>query len=344
MIRNVFVLALNDLAIAYTNKTLILILFIPLFVFVSLKLVDQNDTALQPSRVGLLQEIQYSPDMVAAIKSAHPIIEVTWLASNDAGIALLGEKKLDGVLVPSTDAPDRLELLVLTTASIQTLTLIERIAAIQDTLERKNNKWIANVRALHDSGIQKQTLPTWMLMLVLLVGLIVMPVQVAEEKEKNLLLGLLQTPILEVEWLLAKVILGIVLTGIAVGFLQVLGRFDFSIGATIAFITFIIIGGFCFSATGVLLGFLCRSQATARTLGVLCYLPNLLPAALSDFSQKLALVAPLLPSFHFYEPVRAILLEDGRLVDYSGDLIYLGAVGIIMIFLSWLLIKKRWLM
>ena len=40
MMRNILVLALNDLAIALKNKTIYLVLFIPLLVFVSMKLVD----------------------------------------------------------------------------------------------------------------------------------------------------------------------------------------------------------------------------------------------------------------------------------------------------------------
>ena len=41
--RNILILVLNDLAFALKNKIFILILFIPLFVFVSLSLVDQVD-------------------------------------------------------------------------------------------------------------------------------------------------------------------------------------------------------------------------------------------------------------------------------------------------------------
>jgi len=43
MIRNILALAFNDLAIALKNKTIYLILFIPLFVFVSLKLLDRKN-------------------------------------------------------------------------------------------------------------------------------------------------------------------------------------------------------------------------------------------------------------------------------------------------------------
>lgn len=57
-------------------------------------------------------------------------------------------------------------------------------------------------------------------------------VQVAEEKEKKLLLRLLQTPIREVEWLLAKVLYGIILIGSAALFLQLLTRLQFGLGGS----------------------------------------------------------------------------------------------------------------
>ena len=139
-------------------------------------------------------------------------------------------------------------------------------------------------------------------MLVLLVGFIVLPTQVAEEKEKKLLLGLLQTPIREVEWLLAKVFLGMILIAVATLFLHLLIAFDLDRGSSLSYVAFLMAGGFCFSAFGIFFGFLCRTQTSARTLGVLFYLPHLLPTALTDFSQTLNSVAPLVPSFQFYRP------------------------------------------
>ena len=59
-------------------------------------------------------------------------------------------------------------------------------------------------------------------MIVLLIGFIVMPAQVAEEKEKKLILALLQTPISEGQWLMAKVLTAMVLNVIAVLFLHLL--------------------------------------------------------------------------------------------------------------------------
>jgi ABC-2 type transport system permease protein len=92
-----------------------------------------------------------------------------------------------------------------------------------------------------------------------------MPAQVAEEKEKKLLLALLQAPIREIEWLIAKLFLGMILILIAVLSLHLLGRFK--IENTMSYAAFIVVGSFCFSSYGIFLGFLCRNSASARALG-----------------------------------------------------------------------------
>jgi ABC-2 type transport system permease protein len=169
-----------------------------------------------------------------------------------------------------------------------------------------------------------------------------MPAQVAEEKEKKLLLALLQTPIREIEWLIAKLFLGMILILIAVLSLHLLGSFN--IKNAMSYAAFMVVGSFCFSSYGIFLGFLCRNQASARALGVIFYLPHLLPSALSDFSQKLTVIAPFLPSYLFYIPVKSILLEDGRITTLFWELIYLLLVGLLTFIFAYLLMKKRWLM
>jgi ABC-2 type transport system permease protein len=142
--------------------------------------------------------------------------------------------------------------------------------------------------------------------------------------------------------LIAKVLTGMVLILVAILFLHLLG--GFGVVNFFDYLAFIVVGGFSFSAYGIFLGFLCRNQASARTLGVAFYLPHLLPSALSDFSSQLATVAPLLPSCQFYEPIKSILLEDGKMVNMSIEWVYLLTVGLFAFYLSYVLIKRRWLM
>ena len=146
----------------------------------------------------------------------------------------------------------------------------------------------------------------------------------------------------EIEWLIAKLFLGMTLILIAVMFLHLMGKFD--LGNGLSYAAFLLAGSFCFSSYGILLGFLCRNQASARTLGLIFYLPHLLPSALSDFSRKLTVIAPFLPSYQFYEPVRSILLDEGRISNLSLECVYLLLVGLLTFSFAYLLMKKRWLM
>jgi ABC-2 type transport system permease protein len=342
MMRNILVLAFNDLAIAFKNKTFFLILFIPLFVFVSLNLVDRPDPESSKVKIGLIQNYAYAPEITRSVNSAEKLVEVTWIKNENEGIRLLKEHTIDGVLTRNEKTPGSLALLVIKKDSLQTIMVVQNFSALQKLAEGHGSDWITDIQSIHQGGIQRETLPTWILMLVLLIGFIILPAQVAEEKEKKLLLALLQTPIHEVQWLIAKLILGMVLIITAVLLLHLLGNF----GPVHLFdyIVFIIVGSYCFSAYGVFLGFLCRNQASARTLGVIFYLPHLLPSAMSDVSQKLTSVAPLLPSYQLYKPLQSILLEDGRMADMTFDLVYLFLLGSLMFYFSFLLMKKRWLM
>jgi ABC-2 type transport system permease protein len=342
MIRNILIVTLNDLAIAFKNKTIYLILFIPLFVFLSLKFVDQKDATVRIIKIGLIQKEQYAPGIIKSIEAADTVFAISWFSNKEEGKRSLQDKNIDGMLMRSEKEPRRVELFVLTKASFQTLALVESFSALQIAAEGERKSWISDIKPLQDSVMQKQTLPTWVLMLVLLVSFIIIPAQVAEEKEKKLLLGLLQTPMRESEWLLAKLLSGMILIHLAVRFLHLLGNFE--LGNSLSYAAFLGVGSFCFSSFGIFLGFLCRSQASARTLGVLFYLPLLLPSALSDVSRKLNTVAPLLPSYQFYGPIKAILLEGGGISDFPVEWIYLTFVGLLTYSLSYLLMKKRWLM
>ncbi len=342
LIENIITLTLNDLAIAFKNKTIYLILFIPFFVFISLKLVDRADADFKKINIGLLQQEIYAPAILQAIKSADRVFTVTRVSHEEEGKKWLKEKKIDGLLLKSEKEENSLVLVVLKKESVLTLSIVESFSALQKAAEGKSINWISDIMPLQEGGMEKQTLPTWILMLVLLVSFIIMPAQVAEEKEKQLLLALLQTPMREIEWLMAKLLSGMILIFTAVLFLHLLGNFDF--GNALSYLAFIVVGSFCFSSYGILLGFLCRNQASARTLGVIVYLPHLLPSALSDFSHKLTAVAPFLPSYQFYEPVKSILLEEGRMSNLSLEWIYLLLVGLLTFFFAYLLMKKRWLM
>jgi ABC-2 type transport system permease protein len=342
MIKNTAALIKNDLAIAFKNRTVYLILFIPLFAVLSLKLVDPPNQAFHAMRIGIIRNENYPSAVLKSIRSADRSFTISLVGNEAEGKKKLKTRELDGILTNSRKGTKYLTLLVLDKGSLQTLAIVSGFTALQRSAESKSANWLTYIKPLQEGGFQKHTLPTWVLMSVLLVGLIIMPAQVAEEKEKKLLLGLLQTPMREIEWVLAKLCLGMILTFTAVLLLHLLGGFD--LGETLSYLLFLAAGSFCFSSFGIFLGFLCANQASARTLGVLFYLPLMFPAALSDVSQKLSAVAPIFPSYQLYGPVRSILLEGGRIASFPWEWIYLLLVGVFACMLSIRLIKLRWLM
>lgn len=335
MIKNILTLTLNDLAIAIKNKTIFLIFFIPLFVFMTLKLVDSKDATFKRINIGLIQNESYAPVIVKSLNTASSVFNVNYVENEEVGKKQIKDKKLDGLLLKSE------ELVVLKKESLRTLTIVESFSALQQASEGKKS-WVTTLTPLQTTDIQKESLPTWILMLVLLVGFVIMPSQVAEEKEKRLLVSLLQTPMREIEWLLAKVVTGMILTTASILMLHLLG--NFKLGLNFSYGIMILLGSFCFSSYGVFLGFLCRNQASARILGVIFYLPHLLPSALSDFSSKLDVIAPILPSYHFYEPIKHILFDQAKIYQMGFSSIYLLFIGVVTFFISYVLMKKRWLM
>jgi ABC-2 type transport system permease protein len=342
MIKNIIILTLNDLAISFKNKSIFLILFIPFFVYVSLQLVDEAGVDIQKTRIGLIQSEPYAPVILEAVQSADTLFTALWAPSEAEGKKWLKEKKIDGLLLMPEKEKTGLVLVVLKKESILSLSILEGFSALQKAVEGHDINWIADIHPLQEGGIQQQTLPTWILMLVLLVSFIILPAQIAEEKEKKILLALLQTPMRGIEWLTAKLFLGMILIFIAVLFLHLMDGFDF--GNALTYFAFICVGSFCFSSYGIFLGFLCRNQASARTLGVMFYLPHLLPSALSDFSQKLSAVAPFLPSYPFFESVKSILLDHAGIATLFSAWSYLFFVGLFTFFMAYRLMKKRWLM
>ena len=334
-------LTLHDLAVAVKNKSIFLILFIPFFVFSTLKLVDRSASEPTKTSIGLIRNETYPPPLLHALSVAASVVTVTHVTSETSGRGLLRDQKLDGLLLQGGGATNTLVLIVLRKESLRALAVVETVSALQKATEGRGN-WISEVRAVHDEGIQQQSIPTWILMVVLLVSFIILPAQVAEEKEKNMLLALLQTPMGEMEWLSAKILSGMIMILVALLILHLLGN-SFP-DELVSYLAVIALGSFCFCSIGVLLGLLCRTQASARTLGVLMYLPHLLPVALADYSPQMMTIAPFLPSYQLFEPVKAIFLHERVVAQLFPELSCLAAVGLMAVASSYLLITKRWLL
>ena len=161
MMRDILALTFNDFAIALKNKTIYLILFIPFFVFISLKLIDQPGTDVSKIKIGLIQKYAYAALFTRSIKAAERIIEVTWVQNEEEGKRLLKEKKIDGVLIRNEKEPDSLALLVSKKESPHTLAIVECFSALQKAAEGNGLSWITDVRPFLRRRHSKTDLPAF---------------------------------------------------------------------------------------------------------------------------------------------------------------------------------------
>lgn len=196
MIRTVFALVTHDLAVAFKNKTLFLMVCIPLFVYGTLMLVDRPDAPAMALRFAFLKADLVEPELRAQIESATELFSIRDSVDMEEGLRLLKKRELDG-LVLSSDAPAQVDIIVLKKDSAATFAIVQRLSALQIAAQESGTRWLSAIRPLQTDAIERQSMPTWILMVVLLVSFFVLPAQVAEEKEKQWLTGLLQTPIRE---------------------------------------------------------------------------------------------------------------------------------------------------
>ena len=340
--KNIFILLFHDFAFAIKSKSIYLALFIPLFVFTSDYLVDRSKIEGDKFKIAFVSSDAHISPVAKALKQAEKMVEVIPVKNEAEGRIFLKDHTVQGVVIEEKPGSNQLSLIVLRKDSAETLAIVQLFSALQRAQESNNPSWISQVTGLHEGGLQSLNLTTWILMLILLVSFIILPAQVGEEKEKKLILAVLQTPILESQWLISKILFGILLSIASIVLLALLGHFvpDNQLEC----LAFIVLGGYCFSAAGVFLGLLCRHQASARTLGFIFYLPLLLPSALGDFSKKLTAVAPFIPSYQFFSPLHDLLFEGEHLSGLIFPMAYLFGLGSVFLCCSYLLMQKRWLM
>lgn len=340
MIRPIFYLVLHDLAVAVKNKSLFLICAMPILIWASLTWVDESDSATQvASHIALVRGVAYPAGVVSSIESAPKIFSVEWVDSEEEGRLKLREKKYDGLLLPSSKLTNGCTLLVPRRESIQTLAILQGLSALQKIARKNEVDWVEDVKPLIEGGVQKQSLTTWILMTSLLVGFIILPTQVAEEREKKQTLGLFQTPLSEHQWLCSKLIVGLILMLVAAILFHTLN--EVPIVSLNGYLVFFVLGAFYFCSAGLVLGLLCKTQASARAFGVLLYLPHLLPSALADFSRKMSSVAQFIPSYRFYEPLKTMLLTDAEIKGFTFEMSYLLLAGAVCYVIAYVLLRNR---
>ena len=123
--------------------------FVPFFsamVLVMLVIFKKN--------IGLIQTEQYAPVIVKAITSAGQLFTILPVSNEDEGKRWIKEKKIDGLLLRSVGEHQSVVLVVLKKESLQALSIVESLSALQKAAEGKSASWIMDITPLQEGGIQ----------------------------------------------------------------------------------------------------------------------------------------------------------------------------------------------
>ena len=193
-VKNIFILFCHDFAFAIKSKSIYLVLFIPLFVFSSEYLLDQSRSEVVKFRIAIVVSDIDSSLVAQSLHQAEKMVETIAVSNESEGRKLLGEHSVQGVVVEVTPGSKQISLIVLRKDSIETLAIVQLFSQLQRAQEKNNPSWISEIKSLRERSLQSMTLTTWILMLVLLVGFIILPAQVAEEKRKKINFGFASNP------------------------------------------------------------------------------------------------------------------------------------------------------
>ena len=89
---------MNDLIYSVKNKGFYLILFIPLFIFVSENLLDKNRSDPNRIKLAVLENATDPQQLLTALKSSAAAVELVNVETVAAGEERVRERKADGFL------------------------------------------------------------------------------------------------------------------------------------------------------------------------------------------------------------------------------------------------------
>lgn len=161
------------------------------------------------------------------------------------------------------------------------------------------------VEGLEEAAAGTPLLSVWITVTAVMIGVMIMGGNLAEERDKGTLLALVTTPASLGEILLAKACYGtLLITGMGA---LMLALHRIAAPRAAAALIALLPGALFFTVLGLLLGFLARNQATARSWGTLLYLPLLIPVFGHDSSPWLHAWAPYFPSYRLLAGLDAAL-------------------------------------
>ena len=340
-LQRIWILMGKEFRLGMTSFLSIYVLLAPVLLSVLVALIF-GDLLAQTPRLGVF-DAGGNGELVQALE-AHPSIRTRQFTSEIAlesavrrGSIEVGMSLEQGfaAALREGNTPARTTVYRWGQAGGRSLTLIESAVA-RTLVEATGLKFDALPVGVEVVQLGKATVTTWsqrllpllLIMAVVLSGLFIPPSSLVDEKQKGTLVALTTTPATLLDVYLAKIAVGIVLSGVMALIILALNG---AVAGQLSLLFLVIgLGALMSSILGLILGSLSRDMETfmgiIKALGLILYAPGILEI----FPQVPDWIGRLFPTYYIMNPLLEVSLQAARFTDIALDLAILVGITVVL--------------
>ncbi|MFW5980545.1 MAG: ABC transporter permease [Halanaerobiaceae bacterium] len=297
----------KDLVESLRNKTILIVLLLPLFASLLFAVLS----GVEGSRHFDIGVIEKDGQLGDFIEENTGNLKVRSVKKLNSGKKLLKRGEIDSLIV-RTGKKDYKNY-INSQRSLKYFILKENLESIISKFMKIEPELNLQFIPVNTSRAAQALLPTWMTISIAMIGILIISGNLAEEKENKTLDAIRISPISGFNILVGKGIFGVLLSFFTVFIMLIVNWAIPDFLTFLGFIIIVIIASILFSAIGLLIGILVKTQTAARSLGTIIYFPMIFPAFVYDLSDFTHFVAKFFPSYYLYRGLEKIFLLESNL-------------------------------
>ena len=323
-IGRIWAIVAKDLLEALRNKTILVAIFLPLAASLSLAVIADPEKPVHLD-VGVLGSDNYPLEVYLAT-SVPELVYVTHYEDLELGQEAVARGDIDVLITKNTaqDANLPADFTAFTDGSSVGIQL-----AVKEVLEPLLAAYLGRATEptvdfifINQSKPGQALIPLWLTITTVMVGVMILSGNFAEEKEKGTLDNIRISPAQDGEILVSKGISGVILIVLVSVIMLGLNKVTLpNIAGYISLALLIVMGAVIFTAIGLLIGIFSKTQSAARAISTIIYFPLIFPALAADFAPGAAKMAAFLPSFYLYRGLKETMLFSPSLFALKADLV-----------------------
>lgn len=329
----------KDIHESLKNRVILIVILLPIIVSVIFSFLNSPDH-MEKFKIGITGTnsdkiydlIDKEKDLTAIIYQDYQKGQVTIRKGNIDALLEIEHQK---------DSPHNFRLYFKDSNPVNSILLQKKIEEIIGRYLMIESPYNIQVITQNSSGISKSLIPVWITVTMIMIGVLVVSGNFAEERDNGTLEAIILSPAGRLEFLMGKGLFGIIISSSTIVLMCLLNRvYPGNLLNLFVFLAALFIATFIFTSIGLLIGLYTDSQSAARSTGTVIYFPLLFPLIFSRSSGLPGYLARLVPTHYFFHIVEKVLVYDISIKEIITNMIALLSFAIIMSLLIWNKFKR----